>query len=194
MAKTYTRTGDDGTTGRFGGKRIGKHSLLSEVLGALDEVNAALGMSRAALRGNTQNAIRNNAEELDVWLRELQDTLFRIGADLSTPLGHPGPLASRITADDTVVIEQKIDALDEKLPELRQFILPGGTETAAALHLARATIRRAERALVCAVDAGEQLNPALKTLLNRLSSYLFALARYANHIAGHQEEHPKYNS
>lgn len=186
--KSYTRTGDDGTTGRFGGQRMTKASLLTETLGALDETNAAIGLARSLLRSDLPGR-----SDLDEWLRELQDSLFRVGADLSTPMEQPNPLAPRITPEDTATLEQQIDSLDEKLPELHQFILPGGTEAAATLQLARAITRRAERRFREAVDSGEKLNPALGPYLNRLSSYLFALARYANHLAGHKEEHPRYN-
>ena len=172
---------------------MSKSAALVEVIGALDEANAALGLARATLREKTRNLTRNNAKDFDERLRDVQDTLFRVGADLSTPLLHPSPLASRITPDDTKTLEKKIDALDAKLPDLRKFILPGGTETATALHLARAIMRRAERSFVAAREE-EELNPALGPFLNRLSSYLFALARFVNHDAGHDEKHPRYTN
>lgn len=182
MGKTYTGRGDDGTTARFGGERMSKSSLLPRVTGALDETNAALGLA----------ATLSTDPDVTKRIEALQHTLFRVGADLATPQDHPAPKARRILSDDTRALEQMTDALDADLPELRHFILPGGTPVAAALHLARASIRRTERELVALFDAGEALNPELKVYMNRLSSYLFALARAANARAGKTEKHPEY--
>lgn len=182
MAKSYTGKGDDGSTGRFGGTRISKASPISYLNGALDEANSALGLARALeTNANTREAIH--------WI---QNTLFRIGADISTPLDHPRPRIERIGPEDLKELEEKIDALDAELPELHSFVIHDGTPTAATLHLARAIVRRAERVYRQVIEGGEQLNPELSPYLNRLSSYLFALARYANHTAGIAEEHPRY--
>lgn len=190
MPTSYTRTGDDGTTGRFGGQRTSKNSALIEVIGALDEAGATLGLAHTLWESDSNSRLN----EIGQRIQNIQNALFRVSADLSTPLDHPSPLASRITPEDTIALEKKIDALDAQLPELRQFILPGGTRAAASLHLARAIIRRAERAFVRAIEQDKPLNPALKPYLNRLSSYLFALARWVNHVNGHNEEHPRYTS
>jgi cob(I)alamin adenosyltransferase len=120
--------------------------------------------------------------------------IFWIGADVSTPLSSSLDRARRIAAEDTKNLEGKIDALEESLSELREFIVPGGTSSAATLHLARAIVRRAERVFFRAVEEGEELNEALGPFLNRLSSYLFVLARFANAIGGYREEHPRYSA
>lgn len=192
MAKSYTGTGDHGTTGRVGGKRQSKASCLTETLGALDETNAAVGLARSFLKKDAA-VDAEHKKEIDAMLKALQDTLFRVGADISTPLDHPTPLAPRITNADLKKLEEHIDALDEKLPELTQFILPGGSPAAAGLHLARATMRRAERTIVESKEKGEKLNENLLAYTNRLSSYLFALARFVNFCADTKEEHPKYS-
>ena len=187
MPKSYTRTGDDGTTGRFGGARLKKSSPLIAVLGALDEANAAIGLARALSQ-------HEPSDELDERLEKLQHLLFRIGADLSTSLDHTDPRAPRLIAADTREIEKAIDTLDVKLGELRKFILPRGTPAASALHLSRAIVRRAERAAIHAREAGESFNPEILPYLNRLSSYLFALARWANKQKGAEEKHPHYRA
>jgi len=199
MGRTYTRTGDDGTTGRFRGERLRKSSVLIDLLGILDEANAVVGLARSFLRGTDTHRRTGGGErpfsrcDFDEALREIQDMIFRIGADVSTPLSSSLDRARRIAAEDTKNLEGKIDALEESLSELREFIVPGGTSSAATLHLARAIVRRAERAFFRAVEEGEELNEALGTFLNRLSSYLFALARLANAIGGYREEHPRYS-
>jgi cob(I)alamin adenosyltransferase len=166
--KLYTRTGDTGETGLYGGERVRKDHLRVAAYGSVDEANAALGV--AATLGET------------ALLQELQADLFVVGGDLATPLGRDVP---RIATLDTVRLEGQIDALEASVPPLRNFILPGGTPLAAALHLARTLVRRAERAVVSLVEAEpEQTSPETLRYLNRLSDLLFALARAANQQAG----------
>lgn len=186
MPRSYTRTGDDGTTGRFGGARLKKSSPLIEVLGAVDEANAALGLARAF----SQNA--SGDADINGHLEKLQQALFRVGADLAAPLHPFDPRVPRLTENDTKELETAIDVLDETTGELRRFILPGGSPAAAALHLARTIVRRAERAAIRAKEAEESFNPAILPFLNRLSSYLFALARLANHRMEIKEVPPHY--
>jgi cob(I)alamin adenosyltransferase len=171
MMKIYTRTGDQGMTGLWGGLRVRKDALRVDVYGTVDECNAAIGTARAAAADR----------ELDDTLAHLQNLLFVLGADLATP-GEATNIP-RVNADDIAALEQLIDRHEVELTPLRQFILPGGTMAAAQLHLARTICRRAER-LAVALDASEPLGPAVVIVLNRLSDLLFVLARVANARAG----------
>lgn len=168
--KLYTRTGDDGTTALFGGRRVRKDALRVEAYGAVDEANAALGLARSqGLDG-----------ELDRVLAGLQRDLFDVGSDLATPHDAPARAALRLVADgDVAALEKLIDRYDDEVEPLRQFIVPGGHAASAALQLARAVTRRAERVVVALV-ASEEANPLVATYLNRLSDLLFVLARAVN--------------
>lgn len=169
--KIYTRTGDDGTTGLWGGIRVPKDTLRVQAYGTVDECNAAIGVARAA----------GLSQPLDSLMARIQDLLFVVGADLATP-GEASNIP-RVTDEQIVELEQAIDALESGLEPLRQFILPGGALAAAQLHLARTICRRAERWVVSLVRE-EEINPAVPTLLNRLSDLLFVAARAANAAAG----------
>lgn len=173
--KIYTRTGDSGTTGLFGGGRVSKAHPRIEAYGTVDETNAQLGLARALLRGAPGH------DELDPVLHALQAELFELGADLATPAGSKA-VVPRVGAGHAARLEGLIDRFDGALPPLRSFILPGGTPAAAALHMARTVCRRAERLAVAA--AAEGLNEQAVVYLNRLSDLLFVLARWANHRAG----------
>lgn len=169
--KLYTRTGDSGETGLYGGQRVRKDHLRVTAYGCVDEANAALGV--AATLGETER------------LQQLQAMLFVVGGDLATPLSQGENRVPRVTESDTERLEQEIDLLEAELKPLQNFILPGGTPLAAALHLARTVTRRAERAVVALWDAEQgQVNPEALRYLNRLSDLLFALARWANQSAG----------
>ena len=165
--KIYTKTGDTGETGLFGGQRVTKDALRVQAYGAVDECNAVLGVARAAL---------SNAE-LSALLGTLQDQLFTVGADLATPGGSPH--ITRVGADEIVFLEGRIDDLEAELVPLKQFIQPGGTMAAAQLHVARTVCRRAERWAV-ALAREEAVNLELLAYLNRLSDLLFVMARAAN--------------
>ena len=169
--KIYTKTGDDGGTGLWGGLRVGKDSARVQAYGTVDECNAAIGVARAVLGAVPE------LHDLDVLLARIQNQLFVVGADLATP----GVAASipRIGPDEIALLEQTIDALENELEPLKQFILPGGTLAAAQLHLARTICRRAERAVV-ALAREEQIGQDVGVYLNRLSDCLFVLARAAN--------------
>lgn len=173
--KIYTKTGDNGETGLWGGLRVAKDAARVQAYGTVDECNAAIGVARAALAGAPA------AGNLDLLLAQIQDQLFVVGADLATP----GEAASipRVGADEIAFLEQTIDAIEGELAPLRQFILPGGTPAAAQLHLARTVCRRAERWAV-SLGRAEPLGPAVAIYLNRLSDCLFVLARAANARAG----------
>lgn len=174
LTRIYTRTGDKGDTGLATGQRVRKTDLRVEAYGTVDETNACLGMVRLHTRDDPA---------LDPILARIQNELFDLGADLSTPASglKPGALALRITDAQVKRLEQELDRLNADLSPLSSFVLPGGTPCAAALHLARTICRRAERAAVQLADrAGEDVSgPALR-YLNRLSDLLFTAARWAN--------------
>jgi cob(I)alamin adenosyltransferase len=170
LNKIYTRTGDDGTTGLVDGSRVAKHATRMEAIGAVDEANSALGLALTTLDG-----------EAAADLTRLQNDLFDLGADLATPGEDfaPSDTALRIVPAQAEWLEGRIDALNERLDPLRSFILPGGGEAAARVHVARAAVRRAERAMT-ALAAEVPVNPAALAFANRLSDYLFVLARSLN--------------
>ena len=170
LNKIYTRTGDDGTTGLVDGSRLPKHAARMDAIGAVDEANSALGFAVLALTG-----------EAKADCERLQNDLFDLGADLATPGSDftPSEMVLRIVPAQAEWLEQRIDALNECLEPLRSFILPGGSEAAARVHIARAAVRRAERAMV-ALAEGAPVNPAALAFVNRLSDYLFVLARALN--------------
>lgn len=170
--KIYTKTGDAGQTGLFGGLRVAKDALRVHAYGTADECNAAIGVARAA--GGLD-------AELDAMLAQVQNQLFVVGADLATP--EESPNIPRVGAEEIAQLEQWIDGLEATLEPLRQFILPGGTPAAAQLHMARTTCRRAERWAVSLLHE-EPISPHVLSYLNRLSDFLFVAARAANARAG----------
>lgn len=171
--KVYTRSGDEGRTGLFGGQRVAKHHPRVEAYGTVDELNAVLGLAIEALAAE--------AADLQRQLRAIQSRLFDLGADLATPDdGRAGAWVRRAEAAWSTELEAQIDAMESELTPLTSFILPGGSPAAAWLHLARTVCRRAERRAVEAQTAGEALSPAALVYLNRLSDWLFVAARLAN--------------
>ncbi len=176
LNKIYTRTGDDGSTGLVDGSRLPKHHARMEAIGAVDEANSAIGLAIVAL-GNS-----NHAEVLT----RFQNDLFDLGADLATPLGDvggsdftPSEMVLRVVEGQVTALEWAIDAINADLQPLSSFILPGGSEGAARVHVARASVRKAERAMT-AMAALDPVNPAALSYINRLSDYLFCLARAIN--------------
>jgi cob(I)alamin adenosyltransferase len=165
LNKIYTRTGDSGSAGLVDGSRISKSSLRMDAIGEVDEANAAVGVAIAALGEN----------DLRERLLTIQNDLFDLGADVATPGDVEGAL--RIVASQVERLEREIDAMNASLAPLTSFILPSGSAAVATLHLARAIVRRAERAAV-ALNQSEPLNPLLLAYLNRLSDHLFVAARY----------------
>lgn len=170
--KIYTKTGDQGETGLFGGPRVRKDDPRIEAFGDIDELNAALGVARC----------ESLEEPLDRLLKAIQSELFDLGAQLASP-GPARPTAPHVTAAHIERLEQAIDEYDGKLPPLRAFILPGGVRAAALLHAARTICRRAERRVVTLSQQAEIADEAV-IYLNRLSDLLFVLARAANQAAG----------
>ena len=175
--KIYTRTGDDGTTSLFSGGRVPKHHLRVESYGTVDELNSVIGLARA----------QQPSAQTDADLARIQHQLFNLGADLATPLDAASIHVVRVDAASVEWLEQSIDRMMEQLPALRYFILPGGSPAAATLHIARTVCRRAER-LVAALMEHELLGEYVLPYLNRLSDYLFTLARWENQQAGLAEE------
>jgi cob(I)alamin adenosyltransferase len=173
LNRIYTRAGDGGTTRLATGAPVSKASARVETYGAVDEANACLGLARLHTAADP---------EFDAMLARIQNELFDLGADLSTPPGDPEAEARTLRMTDPQVarLEREIDAMNEALPPLASFVLPGGTPAAAALHLARTVARRAERLAVAMMDAGESVSPPALRYLNRLSDFLFVAARHAN--------------
>ncbi len=173
LNRIYTRTGDDGTTGLVDGSRCPKNSARIAAMGLVDEANSAIGLAVAAV----ESAAERNL------LIHVQNDMFDLGADLATPAADadfaPSEMVLRIIATQPEWIEAQIDALNERLQPLTSFVLPGGSEASARVHVARATSRAAERAMV-ALAAQDAVNPAALAYINRLSDLLFVLARVLN--------------
>ena len=168
--RVYTRTGDQGQTSLVGGARVSKASLRVDAYGDVDELNCVIGLARARLEDR----------EIDEVLGLMQNDLFTLGADLASPSEIDVP---RIEESFTRKLEELADRFLAELDPLKEFILPGGSEAGAVLHLARTVARRAERRVVELFETG-QLNPETIVYLNRLSDLLFILARVVNHRAG----------
>ena len=174
--KIYTRTGDRGETALFGGRRVGKDSARIDAYGTVDELNACLGLARAS-------AVHQTVHDL---IEHIQNQLFILGADLATPLDSSNVSIKRIEERHIQYLEERIDELEDDLDPIRFFILPGGSETAARLHVCRTVCRRAERMLVH-LSTCEEINELDLRYINRLSDFLFVLSRYANNTAGQKD-------
>ena len=175
LNRIYTRTGDAGATALGNGERRPKFDLRIDAYGTVDETNAAVGIARLAT-SRTDPLV-------DEMLARIQNDLFDLGADLCTPdRGEPLPYEPlRIIQTQVDRLESEIDQLNADLAPLRSFVLPGGSEASAALHVARTVCRRAERLMVQLSDApGEEVGPAALKYINRLSDFLFVASRYVN--------------
>jgi cob(I)alamin adenosyltransferase len=175
--RIYTKTGDKGDTGLFGGGRVGKHHPRVEAYGEIDELNAVLGMARAV----------EMMPRIDEVLVPVQRDLFGLGALLATPDREKMEKQlqkARIDDERIAQLERAIDAAESELEPLAAFVLPGGTPKAAALHVARTVCRRAERRVVALRETDDDVPPLVTIYLNRLSDLLFVLARLANRRAG----------
>ena len=173
LNKIYTRAGDDGTTGLVRGPRRMKHDLRVHCFGTVDEANGHLGMARLHT---------GSMPKIDRLLARVQNDLFDLGSDLATPGADPAGAqpSLRITAAQTEWLEAQIDQYNEGLQPLKSFVLPGGTPLAAALHVARTVVRRAERQVVELMAREPDVSTAVMIYLNRLSDLLFVMARVAN--------------
>ncbi len=172
LNKIYTRTGDQGETALGDGARVPKTNALVEAYGTVDELNAVIGVARLHADGG-----------MDASLQRIQNELFDLGADLCTPLETGGEQALRIIASQTQKLEQEIDTMNAELAPLKSFVLPGGSDLAAHLHVARTVARRAERAIL-RVEQG--INSETIRYTNRLSDWLFVASRVANR-GGHDD-------
>ncbi len=181
--KIYTKTGDKGKTSLFGGERVLKNNIRIEAYGTVDELNSILGVALNEVK---------NPEIASVVLR-IQNELFNVGADLATPFREDGKdsYIKRTDEIDIQRLEDDIDAFGESLPELKSFILPGGSKGASLLQFARSVCRRAERVTV-SLSAQEAIGDFVVVYLNRLSDLLFVLSRAENHFNGVSE--PEWNS
>ena len=166
LNKIYTRTGDGGDTSLVDGRRVAKHSRRPAAFGEVDEANSVIGLARL-----------HTSDDADEMLGRIQNDLFDLGADLAAPEGDSPAL--RITGDQVTRLETEIDDMNSSLEPLKSFILPGGTEAAAWLHLARTVVRRAERRMT-ELATEEVVNDTAMKYVNRLSDHLFVLARILN--------------
>lgn len=173
--KIYTKTGDDGTTSLFGGKRVNKNSLRVEAYGKADEINCLLGTIIA----------EDSPKEIRIKLLRIQQEFFVLGADLATPRELKLKIP-RIQKTFTTRLEREIDEMEKKLPKLKNFILPGGGKVGSKLHLARSTVRCLERILVT-LGHRDRINTKILPYVNRLSDWLYVLARHANKLENYKE-------
>ena len=184
----YTRKGDDGTTKTFGAeKRISKSSPIAEALGSMDEVNSFLGLCKVeAEKWNYGFTVKKKSVKLKEVVHEIQENLFTIQAELAGA-------DKRISVAKITRLETCIDAIEKELPPIKTFFISGGTELASRFDVARTLARRAERRVVLVSETGERtMSKSAMKYMNRLSSILYALARYSNFVYGVQEKAPSY--
>lgn len=171
--RIYTKTGDKGETSLFNGKRVPKHHECIEGYGTVDELNSSLGLALSFIKN----------KEIQKIVTAIQEALFRLGSDLATPFDDKTSKAQtiihRMEEKDSIILEKWIDTYDAKLPVLKNFILPGGSTAGASLHIARTICRRSERWVSQLTQQGKA-NPQCLIYMNRLSDFLFVLARYVN--------------
>lgn len=171
--RVYTRVGDDGTTALIGGDRVSKGSARIEGYGTVDELNAVIGLVLTALRGAP------SSDYLTPILRRVQNELFNLGCELATPDAERRATMPHVDARHVAQLEHDIDAINDELPKLKSFVLPGGGWVSAYLHLARTVCRRGERLVVSLRGAGEEVGEYVVAYLNRLSDALFVFGRWA---------------
>lgn len=173
--KIYTKKGDAGETSLYGGQKVSKTSTRIAAYGTVDELNSVLGIALSF----------SPSSKTETYLSEVQEQLFVLGADLATPISKEIRI-NRISSAEISFLENSIDEIEEQLPPLKNFILPGGTQAGASIHFARTVCRRAERkAVECSTE--EELSTQSIIYLNRLSDFLFVLGRFENHISGTEE-------
>lgn len=173
-SKIYTKTGDKGNTSLIGGTKVPKSHLRIEAYGTVDELNSYVGLCRELIQDDSSR----------LTLLEIQDRLFTIGSALACdPEKETRMKIPDLVEADTELLEKEIDRMNESLPLMKNFILPGGLPASAHLHVARCICRRAERCVVRLETAGEEVTPIILVYLNRLSDYLFVLARYVVWLA-----------
>lgn len=177
--KIYTKTGDKGSTSLIYGSRVSKNDPLVEAYGTCDEANSMIGLALSYL----QNEFFEENDQIQAAFHQIQTTLFHVGAELATPAGKE--VKWKLEEGEISKLESWIDEWDAVLPPLTNFILPGGHPAGAALHVARTTVRRAERV---AVEIGEGVSPLVLAYLNRLSDFLFVASRFINLRLGQKEK------
>jgi cob(I)alamin adenosyltransferase len=183
LNRIYTKAGDGGQTRLVGGQKVAKNAPRIEAYGTVDELMACLGLVRTALTAGEPPA---GAAALEAVLRRVQNELFNLGSDLATLVEDRHPRQPVVEERHVTALELEIDAINQDLPELRSFVLPGGGWVAAYLHLARTVCRRAER-LVAGLAAAEPVGPQVLPYLNRLSDALFVMSRHAARLYGEPE-------
>ena len=176
--KIYTKTGDKGETGLFGGTRISKNSPRIEAYGTVDELNSFIGLAVTEVKEDSVKSLLN----------KIQNRLFTVGSDLAAPVSAEDQKKNiiRIPAEFYEEIEKSIDLFEEKLDVLKNFVIPGGSKSASLLHICRTIARRAERKVV-ALSSLEQINGNIVIFLNRLSDLFFVLSRYENKVSNHPD-------
>ena len=185
LTKIYTRTGDKGTTRLVGGQEVPKEDCRINAYGAIDELNAVLGMCRySAAKLEVENT--QQLQDLDEFFAIVQNNLFNLGSDLATRIEDRWEGMPLVAASDTTFLETHIDQWNANLPNLESFVLPGGSESAAHLHLARTVCRRAEREIV-KLSRKEEVGEFVVPYVNRLSDALFVLSRYVIHLESKEE-------
>ena len=178
VLKIYTKTGDKGNTSLVYGERVSKNDLRVEAYGTCDEANSYIGLALSHLKSKKFE----QRDEIFSVFHKIHTHLFHVGAEIATPLGKE--VQWKVEAEHVAFLENIIDKWDQDLPQLKNFVLPGGNEAGAALHVARTIVRRAERR---SVSIHQELNPNVISYLNRLSDLLFVAARYINHLFGDDE-------
>lgn len=184
LSKIYTKTGDKGSTRLVGGQKVPKDSLRIASYGTVDELNACLGLVRVAMRASDADPVAR--ADIEAFLRRVQNELFDLGSDLATRMEDRWPGQPLVDMDDVTELERRMDAWNDELAPLDSFVLPGGNEVAARLHLARTVCRRAERDIV-ALSREEPLGEPVIPYINRLSDALFVLSRWVTHRMGAEE-------
>ncbi len=186
----YTKTGDNGTTALFGGRRVSKSVVRMEVIGCVDELNSHIGLIRALLAKLKTNSENEEFEKIIESLNQTQKDLLQVGADLATSYSTKASFQKnidRIALDQVTRLEKEIDDMEKLLPKLKYFILPGGDEIASSVQIARAICRRAERNAV-RLTKGAKVNENILKYLNRLSDWFFVSARFVNYKLEVEEE------
>lgn len=181
ITKVYTKTGDKGDTQLAAGVSISKCSLRIEAIGAVDELNAIIGLCVSQMRDD------NAFEKLIEQSLRIQNELFNLGSQLAVLIEHRRDNTPLISDEDAALLEKEIDLVNCELPSLKSFILPGGSKISAQFHFARTACRRTERALVTLSREGQSIEPVILVYINRLSDWLFVMARYCNVIKKTQE-------
>lgn len=177
--KIYTKTGDTGTCALANGERVKKSSTRIHSYGNVDELNSWLGYCRSMVFSGLDS---ENAQKVDRIIASIQHDLFVVGSDLATPINSRFDGQRVVSEQEVCVLERIIDSLQKELPRLAFFILPAGTSLGSALHVARTMCRRSEREVSALIES-EEINPHILKFLNRLSDFLFVLARWVQHVA-----------